>query len=446
MIRPESPTHPTLVRTARRFPFARATTALAFAAAVSGCFDQISVPGDESNGRVQITNDEFELEQRVGYPDEEVQIDPTVLPAAYGMSASSPARADGPARAPSSISLRLITEAAPPSVGGQVVQATSVWVTGGDKSVVSYNFRGNPAVGALDYFDKLDRDTPRLRSSATFSDADVNSVVIDDKWAYAALLSSDATLPSSAIVERLQFKGNKFTLEENGRTPLASFAATSTVVVGNVIYATSGDAGGVYALNGGDLSILAEYPLDDARWVAWDEDGDRIVVVQGTPGRLAVFEEGVFTGGALRLLNTFPFPGADVPESKSTVEVVGEKAFIAAGTAGVQVMCIDDGQIVGNVPRPDPAALGLDPSVVVTNSVTVDDDLMFISNGEAGVYAAAADDDFDDTDCDETQVITVLGQLRFDDLQSANHIMYRGKELYVAAGLGGIKIVRVDAR
>ena len=79
-------------------------------------------------------------------------------------------------------------------------------------------------------------------------------------------------------------------------------------------------------------------------------------------------------------------------------------------------MCLDNGQIVGSVPRPDPAALGLDPSVVVTNAVTVDEDLMFISNGEAGVYIAAGDADFASTPCGAPQNITMLGHLRFDGL------------------------------
>ena len=191
------------------------------------------------------------------------------------------------------------------------------------------------------------------------------------------------------------------------------------------------------------MSMVGQFALEDARWVAYDVDNGRIVVAQGTPGRISVFQEGDFPGGSMTLLNTFPFPGADVPESKSSVEIVGGKAFIAAGPEGVQVMCLDNGQIVGSVPRPDPAALGLDPSVVVTNAVTVDEDLMFISNGEAGVYIAAGAADFASTPCAAPQNITMLGHLRFDDLQSVNHVDYENKRLLIAAGLGGLKIVQV---
>ena len=112
----------------------------------------------------------------------------------------------------------------------------------------------------------------------------------------------------------------------------------------------------------------------------------------------------------------------------------------------MQIVCLDDGQIVGAIPRPDPDDLGLDPSVVVTNSVTVDGEVIFISNGEAGVYAAAADNAFASTACTDSQAITVLGRLKFDDLQSANHVVVGSSRLYVAAGLGGVKVLKLQIR
>jgi hypothetical protein len=192
------------------------------------------------------------------------------------------------------------------------------------------------------------------------------------------------------------------------------------------------------------MGTVGRYPLDDARWVAHDAEGGRIVVMQGTPGRISVFQEGDFVDGSMTLLNTFSFPGADIPESKSSVEIVGGKAFIAAGTAGVQVVCLENGDIVGSVAVPDAAALQLDPSAVVTNAVTVDEDLMFISNGEAGVYVAQGAADFATTPCAAPQNITMLGHLRFDDLESVNHVDYENKRLLIAAGLGGLKIVRIN--
>ena len=407
---------------------------------LASCFDQIVIP-NESDERLTIINDEEELDDRVSFPDTDVPIlPPGSLPSLSGLTAAPPALA------PSSITLTLTAEVLSPTVGGQVVQATSVWATKNDKAIVSYNMRGAAALGALDYFTKLTNGRPRLRSSVSFTDSDISAVVTDGSWAYSAVATEDVAFPFPAVLERIRVQGDRFRLAQNLRVPLTSFAGTSVMSTDDEVYVTSGDGGGVFAYDAATLSLLGEFALDDARWVAWDEDNARVVVLQGTPGRLSVFREGSFPGGSMNLLNTFPFPGADVAESKSAVEIVGGKAFIAAGPEGVQIMCLNNGQIVGSVPRPDPASLGLDPSVVVTNAVTVDDDLLFISNGEAGVYAAAGEDDFDSTPCGAQQQITVLGQLQFDNLQSVNHVVYRNKRLFVAAGLGGIKVVDVRVR
>ena len=414
------------------------TLLLLLIGATAACYDQVLVPDYESDGRISITNDEATLDERVSYPNSDVPID---APGPASGAAASPAMA------PASINLTLLAEVTPPTVGGSVVQATSVWATSDSKAVVSYNLRGAQAVGALDYFIQLGNKTPKLKSSLTFDDSDVNAVFTDGTSVYSAVATSDdVTFAEPAVLEKISLAGVNFSLDGNIRVPLTSFAGTSTMSTGSHVYATSGDGGGVFAFDAATLTLVGQYPLDDARWVAWDQPNGRVVVLQGTPGRLAVFEAGAFPGGSMTLLNTFTFPGANVAESKSTVQVAGGKAFVAAGPEGVQVVCLDNGQIVGSVPRPDPASRGQDPSVVVTNAVTVQDDLMFISNGEAGVYAAAGAQSFETSACTATQSISVLGQLQFDNLESANHVVYRDDMLFVAAGLGGLKVVEVDAR
>ena len=429
-------------------PGSRSILMLLGVLALTSCFDQVLIPDVEADGRLTVTNDEEILSERLEYLEDEVPIDPA--------SPASPALLGGAAAAPtrSTVSLTLVAELDPPTVDGQVVQATSVSARRRFTFLVSYNTRGNPFVGAVDYVINPFGLSPRLVSSVEFSDSDISAVGLhdeddddDDDWIYVAEATAASGFATPAAIERLTVAPSGILLENNDRFDLSSFAATGVLSGDDVIYVTTGDGGHVYALDESDMSIVGQFALDDARWVAHDEDNDRIVVVQGTPGRISVFEENDdFPGGSMTLLNTFPFPGADVAQSKSTVEVVGGKAFIAMGPEGVQVMCLDNGQIVGSVPRPDPFALGLDPSVVVTNAVTVDDDLMFISNGEAGVYVAAGTADFASTPCAAPQTITVLGHLRFDDLQSVNHVSYRNRRLLIAAGLGGLKIVQVKIK
>lgn len=427
---------------------------LVLAVATAACYDQPTGPATETDGRLIVSGDEEALSSRVRYLDEDVPVEApalTTFPAAYLAATRSPldgsdgpALASGPQLAPSDIDLTLIAEVASPEIGGIQLQATSVSRRSAAAFLVSYNVRGEDFVGGADYIINWFSRFPSILSSAAFVDSDVSAVALDGTAIYSAQATNAPGFDSPAALERLRLGFFGISLL-NERVDLSSFAATSVTTVGNEVYVTTGDDGHVYALDKSDLSnVVGQYPLDDARWVEHDAAGSRVVVAQGTPGRLSIFQEGAFPGGSMQLLNTFPFPGADVPESKSAIDIAGGKAFIAAGPEGVQIMCLDNGQIVGNVPRPDPASLGLDPAVVVTNAVTVHDDLMFISNGEAGVYVAAGAQAWEDTACDAPQSVTVFGQLQFGTQQSVNHVDYRNGVLFVAAGLGGLKIVLVS--
>lgn len=386
-------------------------------------------PGDQANDRIAIVNDPSVLAARVTYYDAEILIDDTGV--GYPPGLGPVATASQPASA-GRFSLKLKAEIAPPSIGGQVLQATSVAIAG-DRGVVSYSMRGAEYLGAIDVVDLSNANKPKLVSQALFRNSDVHAVSLSGQ----TVLVAGATLDTGAVFEVMQLQGNSLVLGGNRRLVLTSYVGTSAASSATRAYATSGDDGALFAIDPLSLAVVASTPLRDARWVA--VGGGSLVVVQGTPGRIAVFDEGTFAA-----VGQFPFAGADIPESKSTVELVGGKAFIAAGSGGVQVLSARTGAVVGSVPRPDPGSLGLDPSVVVTNAASVDRDLLFISNGEAGVYVAQGAQPFSATGSEVAQQISVLGRLQFGNLQSANHVAYRSDRLMVAAGLGGLKIVKVN--
>lgn len=416
--------------------------ALATLALIASCDsgDGIVDPVDQADDRITITNNEGALAARVVHPNSLIPVDAPPPSLFQGPGLSSPMAASKK----KVLQITLVSQVRPPTVGGEVVQATYVAVHNSNRVMVSYNMRGPLRLGAIDWISNL-KNKPRISASATFRDSDISALSMGSRYVYAAESTGAEGFPFPAVLERLGLTSDKLTLEANLQAPLTSYVATSTAVTDEFVFATSGNTGHVFAFDEESMGMLGKYPLEDARWVAWDKEGGRIVVAQGTPGRLAVFADDQFPGGSLNLLNSFEFPGADVPESKSTVEIHGDKAFVAAGPAGVQIVCLKNGNAIGSVPRPDPSGLGLDPAVVVTNAVTVDDDLMFISNGEAGIYVAQGKENFDEDGCAQQQ-ITVLGKLRFGDLQSANHIDFKSSYLVVAAGLGGVKLVKVKVK
>ena len=385
--------------------------------------------GNQAEERISITNDETELSERVRYLDEDVPVDP-IPGESEGMTTA--AQIPGSARG---FSLRIVAEILPPSIDGQVLQATSIAMKG-NKAIVSYAMRGEQYLGAIDVFSTSTRESPRLRSQALFRDTDIHSVSTHENYVYIAEATADGAYSDPAVLELVRLRANKLVLDGNQRLLLPSYAGTGVLGTGSTIYVTSGDNGALSVFDQPTQTLTNSVALHDARWV--DVVDGKVVVVQGTPGQISVFDE-----GSLELLGRYPFTGADIAESKSTVQVVGGKAFIAAGNGGVQILSVNTGKVVGTVPLPDSDALGLDWSGVVTNAVAVDDDLLFISNGIAGVYVAQGSKDFDETGSEELLQITLLGRLRFDNLEAANHVAYNDHYLVIASGLGGIKTVEI---
>ncbi|MBI2059197.1 MAG: hypothetical protein HYT87_05435 [Nitrospirae bacterium] len=386
-----------------------------------GCQDSGS--DEKSEGRVSITNDESSLGDQVQLTDTTVPVEGVADPSAIRRAPSSPQPID----------LKLVAEVHPPTVGGQAVQATSVAISG-HLAFVSYNVKGDVYAGALNVFDVTKPEEPKLISQAVFQNADINAVAYESGEVFLAEATGDAGFTSSAVLERMSASQGKLGLENNLRVALSSFAGTAVAVQGGRVYATSGDGGGLFIFDSKSISLLSSAVLSDARWL--DVAGDQVAVVQGTNGRLAVLDR-----SSAGLISSFPFEGADIPQSKSTVVVKGGKAFVAAGSKGAQVIALKSGSILSRVAVP--TVSGLDASVVVTNAVSVHGDLVFISNGEAGVYVARATGNLEKDNADAPFDLPLLGRLQFAKQESVNHVSYRGNVLFVASGLGGLRILTV---
>ncbi len=371
---------------------------------------------DQTDGRITVINDEAKLAGRVTIRDEDLTISSGLPKAA----------------APLAFSLKLNSEITPPTVGGQKLQATSV-VLNANFAYVSYNVQGSSAIGAIDVVQVKGVKNAVIRASVQFADTDVNTVFFDNNMVYLAEASGNPAYDSPSFVEALVSNGGKLQLSGNAKRMLSSYAATSVVASNGKVYATTGNTGGLYVLTqNSTLDVESFTSLEDARWV--DLDANYVVVAQGTPGRLSVFNR-----STMALLNTYSVPGATIAESKSTVRIIGGKGLFAAGDAGVQLVNLATGSIVGSLPRV--TVSGLDPSVTVTNAVDAAGAYVYISNGEAGIYVAQASQALENLSGNTTVTLTTLGKLQFTSLQSANHVAFDGKQIAVAAGLGGVKLV-----
>src|SRR6267143_3457970 len=144
-----------------------------------------SGPGDQANGRISITNDAGVLASRVTYRNDAIPIDSVGVgyPSAPAPLASASVGRSSTASQAGGFSLSLKAEVAPPSIGGQMLQATSVSMVG-NLAVVSYNMIGNPYLGAVDVIDVNPGGQPRLTSRALFQNADINAVSVSGANVY----------------------------------------------------------------------------------------------------------------------------------------------------------------------------------------------------------------------------------------------------------------------
>ena len=379
---------------------------------------------DLSNSRISVTNNSATLNARVQYYDDvDVPVDTTILGKTSSISKTT------------AFKLKLRASVAPPVAGGTTLQATHV-VLSGNYAYVSYNVQGSTYLGGVDVFDVSVKTKPKLISQAIFQSTDVSALWYDSGKLYLAEATSDTGYAYPAVLEEITLSNNKLTLTSR-RTGVPSYVATDVKVTGGKVFVTSGSGGmgtgGLSVLNSATLQTVTSDLFLDARAV--DVYSSYMVVMQGTPARLRTY---LVSNNQFQ--TSYDVGGATIPESKSTIRVSLERAFVAAGDGGTKVVNLLTGVVTDSVARA--TVTGLDPSLTVTNAVSINNDLVFMANGEAGVYVAQAAVNLETTPFSATK-LKLLGKMQFGSAESANFVASSNSLLFVATGLGGLKIVEI---
>ena len=399
-----------------------------------GCADYgvLEVPDPPADqGRIRVQNDEGVLRQRVRLRSETLPVVPVGQTEA---TLASPGDA--------SFALVLVGEVEPPMLDETQLQASHS-VIHGSRAYVAYNVQGPVRKGGVEVFDLSQPDEPALVSQALFTDTDVSAIHLRGATElFLATATDDMAFPTPAVLEVVELQGGKLTTESD-RVDLPSYAGTGVHVAAGALFVTSGTGGepvgGLSVFDPATRGLLSFDPFDDARAVA--VKGGMVVTMQGTPGRLRYYDAG---DGAF--LQSHEPGGANVPESKSTVFLSRGCAFYAAGDEGLRVVNVETGGTVTTLPVPD--IDGVDLAHEVTNGASHSGNLVFIANGGAGLFVAQATHDLDaesSEGCNSPEFgLTLLGQVQFPDGPSANYVDSKGNLLFVANGLGGLSIVRID--
>lgn len=334
--------------------------------------------------------------------------------------------------------LTLIATLGSPVVEGQTLQANEV-VIEKDTAYVAYNMAGAKQLGAVNIIDLSNRSKPKLISELVFTDSDVNGLAKSNDTLYITGATSSGDAP--AFLRSIKLENGKLTSTVKS-VNLASFAGTSVTISSDIIYVTSGNTGGVTAFKRETLSPLANVTLHDARAVRVNPMSGLVHVLSGTPGLLSLFAQGLESlHKAVTIGN-----GLATAESKSTLEIYQDWSLVAAGEGGSHFYCNADGSLLGSIPQVSHA--GLSAEKTVTNSASMAasggadrvSKTLFTANGEAGVYRYSVSSATPDNTCAKV-TLGEAGHLNLGASFSANAV-YANKELvFVAAGLGGLKII-----
>ncbi len=343
------------------------------------------------------------------------------------------------------VKLTLDVEVKPPEVGGALLQATHIAVSG--KWVyVTYAQIGEGTAGAIDVLNVTSNNELKMVSRVTFESTEYYGVAVEDKQLYLVGASADPALGERAVLDVMRLQDGQMSGRvAMQRIPLTSYAGTSVHVQDGLVWATSGsggpNVGGVTIVREKDLAVLSQERFEDARAV--HGAGAYVVVFSGMPGRARVYD----SRSTRQLGRTLDVGGAEIAESKGTAWVEGDWAFLGAGNGGVKVISLTrDGGVVAGRGIPIPELDGVPPELATTNAVATDGDgLVMSASGETGVHIYSSNHlKYKPGSADAEPEIVRLGRLDFGTRISANFIAGDRKRIFVASGLGGLKIVRIE--
>lgn len=303
----------------------------------------------------------------------------------------------------------LVAEVDAPVIVGQTVQATHVAIEG-NLALVSYNMRGPQNLGALDIIDITNPAAPFIVKSIEFI-KDINTV----GW-YNELIVLAGQDSNGAFFGFIDPADDENNLEV---FRLPSHSAVGMTVNDDLIYVVSAKAGGLTII---DAEGSQEFmPYFDARSVAVNED-----VFVLTKENIFVLDGG-----------TIPIdPGYVQNASKAELEVSSDYLFAALNRGGAHIYDAENLSLVQAIPRPATPD-GSDPENYVTNSVSFNDPLLLLANGGAGI---AVNKRVWNQGTEQDEFLE-FGYFDFGGPLSSNFVKSRGNFIFVATGLGGLKIL-----
>lgn len=401
---------------------------LAILCIVSSCEkDSSSKPNDSiTDDNAIISNNSEELSSRISLRNELMLVED--VPGTLLKSGQSAPIVD----LTKNYTFTLRAEVSAPTYEGSTLMATHVKIVD-NYAFVTYNTKGNGYLGGIEIFDVKDIRNPKIISRAIYPNEDISSVDYYNNKLYVVgahdYTDKNSKFRSPAFLKIIPLNSDK-TIPQNPEViikNLDSYAGTDVKVTEDAIYTISGSEGYLKVYNH-DLDSIFSAPIKDARSV--DINSGNVYVLSGQPGKVSVFNRSNNS-----LITAYSPSGANTPESKSEIAVSENYIYAALNEGGIKVLNLD-GSLKQHIARPVTPA-GENDEDYVTNSTSLNGDLLLGANGEAGLYIGGIVNAQHDS-------VFLLGAIKFGTDQSANFVESKDSVIFVATGLGGLKILALS--
>lgn len=341
------------------------------------------------------------------------------------ISALKTAKQEDTEKQVANITLEQIASVASPVVNGTTLRASHVNIEG-NYAFVTYMKEGNDYLGGIDIINITDKTNPVVESRLTSEVADFTSAFFQNgKLYFATAINNDELLNLDYRANLGMVSVNNGNMENDFQfKSIPGYVAVDISGFDNTIIGVSGNSGVLGLYNNTDLAVQNEIAIPDLRSVAYS-DG-KIAVLSGSDAL------GIYEASSLSELNTINTPTL-TDESKRTIAFKNQAVLVSEGENGVGMYDSNSGAELIHLPiQIDPDAT-YDEADIVTNAVSVADDFILMANGGAGFGISKLNEN---NQLEEEGIVDLEG--------SSNYVQSDGEYIFVASGLGGLRIIKMS--
>ncbi|WP_291867424.1 hypothetical protein [Maribacter sp.] len=392
---------------------------LAFLGLMTACTDETTVYS-ETQDDISIEKSEQALENSIVYDNAGVLdiMDESTLSGKSSLSAKADLAGDYP--------LTLVAQVDVPSYSSARNLTASHVYLDGDYAYVSYNTVEDGYAGAMDIIDVSNPHSPRVTSRLYYSNADINSLQYSNGYVYfVGGVDSETSVraTSNSFLGKIPASSGRFNMNSGINYAFQEgYNATDVTVNGNSILVTSGQEGTLSVYNANTLEVENEAPFMDLRSVA--VQANSIAVLDASQG-VHVLDENLNVIKAIAIDSDFGV------NTKRTLDFAGDNIVVAEGSKGAGVYSIATGALLEYIPiLLNPTEVSI--SDVVTNAVAVNDDVLLMANGGAGLCLSE----------EQSSSTDLVGIIQLEG--SVNYVATKGDYIFAASGKEGLQIIKLN--